>query len=113
MIQGLVTALLVTYVAQVAAAEAMVRALRLPEDAPEDAQPGRSLPAWAVGTLPNPWLQRHYQARLMHCLRTWQLYPSSTQSDEEGSHKLVKVLCVTEHATLNTSSPGCMDRHAQ
>ncbi len=74
----LVTALLVTDVAQVAAAEAMVRALRLPEDAPEDAQPGCSLPAWAVGALPNPWLQRHYQAQAMRCLRTSQLDPSST-----------------------------------
>lgn len=42
-----------------------MRALRLPEDAAEDAQPGCSLPAWAVGALPNPWLQRHYQARAM------------------------------------------------
>ena len=69
-----------------------MRALRLPEDAPEDAQPGCSLPAWAVGALPNPWLQRHYQARPMRCFRTWHFDPSSTQTDEECSHKLVKVL---------------------
>ncbi len=39
-----------------------MRALRLPEYAP-DAEPGRDLPQWELGMLPNPALQRHYQAR--------------------------------------------------
>ena len=46
----------------------MVRALRLPEFAP-DAEPGRDLPQWELGMLPNPALQRHYQARPPGCAR--------------------------------------------
>lgn len=48
---------------QVEAAVAMLKKLRLPEFAAPDAQPGRDLPVFQLGTLPNPQLQRHYQAR--------------------------------------------------
>ena len=48
---------------QVEAAVAMLKKLRLPEFAAPNAKPGRDLPAFQLGTLPNPQLQRHYQAR--------------------------------------------------
>ena len=51
---------------QVEAAVAMLKKLRLPEFAAPDAQPGRDLPAFQLGTLPNPQLQRHYQARFVY-----------------------------------------------
>ena len=41
----------------------MLQKLQLPKDAAPDAQPGRDLPAFQLGALPNPQLQRHYQAR--------------------------------------------------
>ena len=53
-------------VAQVEAAVAMLKKLRLPEYAAPDARPGRDLPAFQLGALPNPQLQRHYQARPVH-----------------------------------------------
>ena len=63
---------------QVEAAVAMLKKLRLPEFAAPDAQPGRDLPAFQLGTLPNPQLQRHYQARSVYqACRQYGFPPSS------------------------------------
>ena len=48
---------------QVEAAMAMLEKLRLPEFAAPGAQPGRDLPAFQLGALANPQLQRHYEVR--------------------------------------------------
>ncbi|KAK9845331.1 hypothetical protein WJX81_003616 [Elliptochloris bilobata] len=65
--------------AQVEAAMAMIRKLRLPEYVP-DAEPSGELPAWELGALASPMLQRHYQV-----LEAYALGEELPEQDDMGT----------------------------